>query len=85
MNSLLTIKRKIENKIDRTNIKFKMSPREKTIYEFINNNAGCQSGQIAEQLEIPNPTVKRILSNMVERSIVRKHGQGRSTNYTVGT
>ena len=84
MNSLLTIKRKIENKIDRTNIKFKMSPREKTIYEFINSNTGCQSGQIAEELEIPNPTVKRILSNMVERSIIKKHGQGRSTNYTVG-
>lgn len=83
MNSLLTIKRKIQNKIERTNIKTKMSPREKTVYEYISSNAGAQSGQIAEALEIPSPTIKRILSTMVDRSIIEKHGQGRATNYTI--
>ncbi len=85
MGSLLTIKRKIQAKINRTNINSAMSPRETTIYEYISTNAGCQSSQIAEELEIPSPTVKRMLSSLVERSIIQKHGQGRATNYTIKT
>ena len=83
LDSLIRIKRKIEDKIDRTNIRTKMSPREKTVYEFIAANAGCRSGQIAQSLDIPNPTIKRLLSAMTQRSILEKHGRGPATNYTV--
>jgi Fic family protein len=83
LHSLLQIKRKIEDKIERTNIRTKMSPREKSIYEYIAANAGCRSSQIAESLDIPNPTIKRMLSSMTQRSIIEKHDRGPATNYTV--
>lgn len=63
----------------------KMSPREKKIYMFIENHAGCQSGEISEKLGIPLPTVKRNLMEMLERKLLVKHGIGKGTNYTVET
>ena len=60
-----------------------MSPREKSIYIYIGDHPGCKSGEIAEQLGIPNPTVKRILSNLVQRSIIEKFGKGVGVNYVV--
>lgn len=83
MDSLLTVKKKIQHKVEQTNINSKMSPREKSIYEYIFQNAGCKSGEIAKELEIPNSTVKRMLSGMCERGIIEKTGKGPATNYRV--
>jgi hypothetical protein len=61
----------------------KMSPREKKIYVFIENHPGCKSGEISEKLDIPLPTAKRILTEMLNRKLLVKHGIGKGTNYTV--
>jgi Fic family protein len=44
---------------------------------------GIKSGVIAEKRSIPNPTVKRILSELVEKGLIEKFGSGRSTNYAI--
>lgn len=83
LNSLLNVKHKLSEKIERSSVNSKMSPREKSIYEFISNNPGCKSGLIAEKLGIPNPTVKRLLTDLVNRGILEKFGKGAGVNYTI--
>jgi predicted transcriptional regulator len=60
-----------------------MSPKEKMIYSFIENHPGCKSGEMASKLDIPLPTIKRMLGTMVTGKILIKHGIGKGTNYTV--
>lgn len=73
--------RKLENKISSG---IQLSPRNKKIYSFVESHPGSRSGEIAERLNIPLPTVKRILSDMVANKALVKHGIGAGTNYTVG-
>jgi Fic family protein len=60
-----------------------MSPRDKSIYSFIENNPGTKSGIISEKLNIPLPTVKKILADMVAKKLIVKHGIGAGTNYSL--
>lgn len=60
-----------------------LPPREKKIYVFIESHPGSKSGDIAERLNIPLPTVKRIISDMVSMKFLVKHGKGAGTNYTI--
>jgi len=57
------------------------SPREKAILGFVGNYPGCKSGQIAEKLAIPSPTVKRILADLLAQQRVTKEGKGPATVY----
>ena len=61
----------------------KLSVREKKIYSFIENHPGSKSGEIAEKLSIPLPTVKRILTEMVKNKMLAIFGAGASTNYSI--
>ncbi len=61
-----------------------MSVREKRVYTFIENNPGSQSGEMAQRLDIPLPTVKRMLTDMLRRKLIAKNGIGKATNYTIG-
>ncbi len=83
LSALVNVQKKLANKIERSEVQGSMSPREKTIYEYVSNNAGCKSSQIAEELSITNPTIKRILSDMVDRDILERYGRGAGTNYTI--
>jgi ATP-dependent DNA helicase RecG len=60
-----------------------MSTREKSILALISNVPGIKSGEIAERLSIPSPTVKRILAELVEKGFIEKYGTGRGTNYSI--
>ncbi len=82
-DSLLSIQEQLINKLEISGVETKLSPREKSILVFIGNNPGCKSGVIAEKLGIPNPTVKRILPNLIEKNLIEKHGNGPGTNYTL--
>lgn len=82
-DSLLNIQQQLMNKLDISGIETQLAPREKSILTFIGNNPGCKSGEIAEKLGIPNPTVKRILPNLIEKNLIEKHGNGPGTNYTL--
>lgn len=61
----------------------KLSVREKKIYSFVENHPGSKSGEIAEKLNIPLPTVKRILTEMVKNKMLSMHGAGAATNYSI--
>ncbi len=60
-----------------------MTPKEKTVLSFIENRPGTKSSEISKNLNIPLPTVKRMLNVMVERKLVSKYGVGSGTNYVV--
>lgn len=81
LECVLTIQDKLMQKLDVQKNENQMSPREKMIYRFIESNPGTKSSEIAEKLDIPLPTVKRILSDMTEGKFLRKYGSGVGTNY----
>lgn len=82
-NALLNIQNQLISKLEIQGVQTKLSPREKSILVFIETNPGCKSGIIAEKLGIPNPTVKRILTNLFKNNLIEKHGIGAGTNYTI--
>lgn len=82
LNCLYNIQNQLMKKLQTKNSLSKISPREKKIYSFIENHPGSKSGEMAEKLDIPLPTVKRILMDMLEKKLITKHGVGKGTNYT---
>jgi DNA-binding MarR family transcriptional regulator len=60
-----------------------LSPKEKSVLSYISNYPGCKSGAIANKLEIPNPTVKKILRKLIDIKLIEKHGVGPGTNYSI--
>ena len=70
-------------KLETTSTMNQMTPRENKIFQFIESHPGSRSGEIAQKLEIPPPTVKRVLTEMVAQKLLEKHGIGAGTNYTV--
>lgn len=82
-NALLKIQEQLLKKLKTKGTVAKLSPREKSILVFIESNPGCKSGQIAEKLRIPNPTVKRTLTVMVSNKLIEKFGAGPGTNYSI--
>lgn len=61
----------------------KLTLREKKIYSFIENHPGSKSGEISEKLDVPQPTVKRLLTTMVKNKLLVMHGAGAGTNYSI--
>ena len=82
-DALMNIQEQLMKKLETKGIKTKLSPREKSILLFIENNAGTKSGNIAKKLNIPNPTVKRILTKLVNENLIEKFGIGAGTNYAI--
>ena len=82
-DALKNIQEQLMLKLKHNGIEIQLSPREKSILTFIENNAGCKSGEIAKKLGIPSPTIKRILPELIEKNLIEKHGIGPSTNYSI--
>lgn len=70
-------------KLTMTETRSKLSSNEKSLLIYISAHPECKSGEMAEALKIPNPTVKRILMQMVNKNLIERHGAGPGTNYTV--
>jgi Fic family protein len=83
LNALMIIQTRLMEKLERTGIEAKLSPREKSIIAFLSDHPGSKSGAIAVRLKIPNPTVKRILKYLVTKKLIEVYGSGPGTNYTV--
>lgn len=83
LNALGNIQKQLMMKLESKGVETRLSPREKSILTFIENNAGCKSGEIAKKLGIPNPTVKRILPELIEQNLIEKFGTGPGTNYSI--
>ncbi|MEO5977938.1 MAG: Fic family protein, partial [Chryseolinea sp.] len=82
LSCLYNIQDQLMNKLQTKNSQSKISPREKKIYSFIESHPGSKSGEMAEKLDIPLPTVKRILMEMADKKLITRHGVGKGTNYT---
>ena len=83
LNSLVQIQDQLMKKLEISGVETNLAPRERSMIVFIGNNPGCRSGEIAEKLGIPNPTVKRILPELLKQNLIEKHGNGPGTNYTL--
>ena len=84
LDCLLNIQAQLTYKLNRTaEAAMYLAPREKNILAYIENHPGSKSGEIAEKLNIPLPTVKKILATMVENKAIVKYGIGVGTKYVV--
>jgi len=79
---LSSIQDKLMQKLETQQSQNALNPREKKIVQFIEAYPGVKSSEIASKLNIPLPSVKRILSEMIADKIISKNGIGTGTNYT---
>ncbi len=82
-DALKNIQEQLMRKLQTSGVEMQLSPREKAIIAFIGTRPGCKSGEIAAKLGVPNPTVKRVLAELMQKKLLDKHGIGPGTNYTV--
>jgi len=82
-DALINIQRQLMNKLETQGAEMQLSPREKSILVYIGTNPGCKSGDIAQRMGIPSPTVKRILPDLITKNLIEKHGSGPGTNYSI--
>lgn len=83
MSCLINIQAQLMVKLNENKTEKPISQREKRILFFIQNHAGCGSGEIAKKLDIALPTVKKSLAGLVVKGMITKEGQGKSTGYFV--
>jgi Fic family protein len=83
LSCLSNIQLQLLLKLQKSGMETQLSPKEKSIYSIIQNRPNIQSGVIAEKLAIPAPTVKRILSELLNKGLIEKQGSGRNVSYTI--
>jgi Fic family protein len=83
LNCLSNIQLQLLTKLQKSGLETQLSPKEKSIYTIIQNRPNIQSGEIAQKLAIPAPTVKRILSELLKKGLIEKQGNGRNVSYTI--
>ena len=81
-DALKNIQEQLKQKLNFNNATTQLSQKEKLILTFIESNVGCKSGEISKKLGVPNPTVKRLLSELIGKRLIEKNGVGPSTNYS---
>jgi len=83
LSCLSNIQSQLMTKLYKSGLETQLSPKEKLIYMIIQNRPNIQSGEIAKKLAIPAPTVKRILSELLNKGLIEKQGRGRNVSYTI--
>lgn len=83
LSCLSNIQLQLMKKLNKSGRETQLSPKEKLIYTIIQNRPHIQSGEIAEKLAIPSPTVKRILTTLIKKEMIEKQGIGRNVSYTI--
>lgn len=83
LSCLSNIQSQLMTKLNKSGIETQLSPKEKSIFTIIQNRPNIQSGEISKKLAIPLPTVKRILSELINKGLIEKLGGGRNVSYTI--
>ena len=83
LNCLSSIQKQLLMKLEQSGLETQLSHKEKSIYTIIQNRPNIQSGEIAIKLGIPAPTVKRILSELLNKGLIEKQGNGRNVSYSI--
>jgi len=82
-SALLNIQGQLMKKLEIKGTEAKLSPKEKSILTYIESNPGSKSGEVAKRLNIPSPTVKRLLTKLLNENLIEKYGIGAGTNYSI--
>ncbi|MFN3997488.1 Fic family protein [Algoriphagus sp.] len=83
LSCLSNIQSQLMTKLNKSGFETQLSPKEKSIFTIIQNRPNIQSGEIAEKLGIPSPTIKRILPKLIDIGLIEKQGRGRNVSYTI--
>ncbi len=83
LNCLKNIQLQLMAKLKKSGQEAQLSVKEKSIFLIIQDRPNIQSGEIADKLSIPAPTVKRLLAGLFNKGMIEKQGNGRSVSYTV--
>jgi len=83
LESLRNIQTQLMQKLDQKGVDSQLSPREKSILTYVGDHPGCKSGEITKKLGIPSPTIKRILSDLLSKNLIERHGSGAGVNYVL--
>jgi Fic family protein len=83
LDCLKNIQEQLMRKVAEKERRESVGVREQHIYSVIENNPGIRSGEVAEKLNIPLGTVKRIIADMVNTRNLIVHGAGRGTGYSI--
>lgn len=83
ISCLINIQDQLLIKLAESRTEKPISQRDKRIVFFIQNHAGCGSGEISKKLDLALPTVKKSLGELVSKGIITKDGQGKSTGYFI--
>jgi len=83
-DALSNIQTQLKAKLSSEGIEQQLSPRERSILTFISDHPGSKSGEVSKKLDIPSPTVKRILTELTSKGLLEKFGSGPGTNYSIG-
>lgn len=83
LSALFNVYKKLETKLNYKNLQDQLPPKEKSIITYIGANSGCKSSEISDALNIPQPTIKRILPTLLSKDLVKKYGKGPGTNYSL--
>lgn len=83
LSCLSNIQENLMKKLETKGRLTQFSPRESSLYSFIDSHPGSRSGEIAKKLRIPLPSVKKLLMEMVAAKLISKHGNGPGTHYYV--
>ena len=83
LNCLSNIQTQLLTKLQKHGFEAQLTHKQKIIFSIIQNRPNIQSGEISKKLAIPSPTVKRILSELINKGIIEKQGSGRNVSYTI--
>lgn len=83
LSCLSNIQSQLMSKLNKSGFEAQLSPKEKSIFMIIQNRPNIQSRVISIKLAIPLPTVKRILSALINKGLIEKQGSGRNVSYTI--
>ncbi|RYY89580.1 MAG: Fic family protein [Chitinophagaceae bacterium] len=83
LDCLKNIQQQLLQKLREKESREAVGVREQRIYQLVDLNPGISSGDIAKRLNIPSPTVKRILADLVANRNLVMHGAGRGTRYSI--
>ncbi|MCH7398312.1 Fic family protein [Belliella sp. DSM 107340] len=83
LSCLSNIQSQLLTKLNKSGLETQLSAKENLIYRIIQNRPNIKSGEISEKLGIPSPTVKRLLSELIDKGLIEKLGRGRSVSYTI--
>lgn len=83
LSCLANIQSQLLMKLNKSGLETQLSVKEKLIYTIIQNRPNIKSGEISVRLGIPSPTVKRLLSELINIGLIEKQGRGRSVSYTI--